>query len=1191
MKRLISRLIFISVISVIPAVANADVRVSDDLDIKQGAGIKFYDGTLYSSKGITGPVGLQGADGTSVTSVTLPVGDGNCANGGVQLSSASGVNYVCNGADAGEPLKYGKVAVVAQSGGQYTSPIAALSNLYSWCGVPTSNNLCQVHIMPGIFDLGGTSLQLSPYVHLRGSGITTTILKGSINSATAGVVNGFSNVLVSDLSIVNTGGVTAQGAAFSNAIAMFNNNAAPELQNVSLKASGATNTYAIYNTASAPMTAVMKIRDSALTSGTAAIFNGVNTSTTVHTTRFDSAGGVENQGSIVCTANFIASQMTSAGILQNLDFISSGCPGSGFNFSIVSVTPVWQPSVMNGTITSSSTFIPTNTLISATFNQDMNPSTITPTSFYMKSSSGDAVAGTIAYDASSRTASFTPSSLLLPNTTFYVTITNAVRDVRGGKLSSYGTTMVRSTLLPTVGSSEYTWQFQTSAVAETTPMIPGYFFPYNGQVVGLTQAYPNGPFMTLNSSAPLVIAAEFPRQIDPLSISSSTIVLKDGTGATVAGQPMLSNINYSYGYATINSSQSTIQFFPSSQLAYGTTYTATIFGVRDIAGNAMQSPVSWTFSTIGGVAPTGVSAVRSGSNIGVSWQPVQGATGYNLYKCSALVSSGSETINCNYGEGIYLGTTTGTTVTSTTISLPVKFQNVTSPYSDAGPFAENYLYVYYVKAVFAGKEGVSSNQAQLYYDSAVPTVISHGDLEVEFSEAIDTSTLNNNFTVLDESGKTVEGYVSSGYSYYPGPYRYTATFYPTTSLVGGAIYTVKLAAGIKDMGGNALAPKTWSFTKPLTLNAINSERTITLQWQPVAGATSYTIYWSPSYFVSVNNAFKISVSGTSYSHQNLPDGSYSYIVTYTKNSIESSPSNQVFSQINLKPFEVIASYPANNAVDVSTGVSIELKLSTYINESTCNQSNVTLKDYQNIVVPVHIGCNNSSIAPSLWIWSPAALKTSTNYMLSVSGVKSQDGKDLTSPFSLSFKTTQLLLPPNNVSAAAGIGSATIMWNPVNGAKAYNIYWSLSPSLSPANGTKISNVTPPYVHNGLVAGTTYYYVVTAEDSASLESGSSIVSTRVKPYDETPSLASLQITPSSPVLIVGSKAMLNLTALYSDNSVSNVGGISEWVSSNPAIAVIGNTLPNKGEVTAVAAGSCIISASYNGLLITTTVVVVL
>jgi hypothetical protein len=47
--------------------------------------------------GATGPRGPQGDPGQSVTTQTLAMGDTNCPDGGVAVTSASGTSYVCNG--------------------------------------------------------------------------------------------------------------------------------------------------------------------------------------------------------------------------------------------------------------------------------------------------------------------------------------------------------------------------------------------------------------------------------------------------------------------------------------------------------------------------------------------------------------------------------------------------------------------------------------------------------------------------------------------------------------------------------------------------------------------------------------------------------------------------------------------------------------------------------------------------------------------------------------------------------------------------------------------------------------------------------------------------------------------------------------------------------------------------------------
>jgi hypothetical protein len=52
---------------------------------------------------------------------------------------------------------------------------------------------------------------------------------------------------------------------------------------------------------------------------------------------------------------------------------------------------------------------------------------------------------------------------------------------------------------------------------------------------------------------------------------------------------------------------------------------------------------------------------------------------------------------------------------------------------------------------------------------------------------------------------------------------------------------------------------------------------------------------------------------------------------------------------------------------------------------------------------------------------------------------------------------------------------------VNGADRYNLYWATTSGVSKATGARLSGVTSPFTHTGLTNGTTYFYVVTAENA--------------------------------------------------------------------------------------------------------------
>lgn len=102
--------------------------------------------------------------------------------------------------------------------------------------------------------------------------------------------------------------------------------------------------------------------------------------------------------------------------------------------------------------------------------------------------------------------------------------------------------------------------------------------------------------------------------------------------------------------------------------------------------------------------------------------------------------------------------------------------------------------------------------------------------------------------------------------------------------------------------------------------------------------------------------------------------------------------------------------------------------------------------------------------------------------------------------------------PTGVGAVAADAQNSISWNASFGATTYNVYWSTTAGVTKANGTKISGVTSPYVHTPLSNLTTYYYVVTAENSAG----------------ESADSAQVSATPVAPVVLPDAPSGLTATA---------------------------------------------------------------
>ena len=74
--------------------------------------------------------------------------------------------------------------------------------------------------------------------------------------------------------------------------------------------------------------------------------------------------------------------------------------------------------------------------------------------------------------------------------------------------------------------------------------------------------------------------------------------------------------------------------------------------------------------------------------------------------------------------------------------------------------------------------------------------------------------------------------------------------------------------------------------------------------------------------------------------------------------------------------------------------------------------------------------------------------------------------------------------PKNIQAEAGDGQITFSWDSVNGAEAYHLYYATEAGITPdnftqlANGTRVAEVSSPYVLTGLENYISYYATISA-----------------------------------------------------------------------------------------------------------------
>lgn len=221
----------------------------------------------------------------------------------------------------------------------------------------------------------------------------------------------------------------------------------------------------------------------------------------------------------------------------------SGCASDDFQEKI-GICPI----VESTTPVSNALAVTVNNVVTITFNEEMDPATITQSSISLTGTS--LVAGTVSY--SGKTATFTPTSPLAENTTYTGRVKTTVKDLMGNALQT-----------------DYVWAFTTGLILRP--------------IVINTDPINNATDVVFNK----VITATFSMPMNPTTLNATTFTVKQGVN-TVLG--------------TISYSGSTVSFTPTIALDANTTYTATITnGAKNSLDTALLANYVWTFKT--GISP------------------------------------------------------------------------------------------------------------------------------------------------------------------------------------------------------------------------------------------------------------------------------------------------------------------------------------------------------------------------------------------------------------------------------------------------------------------------------------------------------------------------------------------------------------------------------------------------------------
>jgi hypothetical protein len=430
------------------------------------------------------------------------------------------------------------------------------------------------------------------------------------------------------------------------------------------------------------------------------------------------------------------------------------------------------PAVTSTIPANGATLVPINQVLTVVFNELVQCSTVTGTSFTL-TGPGGAVPGTvICLGTSASSATFTPTTNLAINSNFTATITTAVKNSGGAGLAS-----------------NYVWSFQTGATPDTIPPTVTAVTPLNlATGVGFNTA----------------VTAMFDEAMAPGTMNVANFTL--ATGCAPAGTLVGAAVTY-------NPLNNIITLTPTSSLAPLTCYTATVTtGVTNIAGYAMAANFVWTFTT--GAAPDLIPPTV------ISTVPLNLATNVPL----------NQAVTATFSKAMLDTTINTTTFTLAQGATPVAGVVSYVAGSDTAIFTPNSnltTSTLYTATITTGTTDLAGNHLVTNYVwtfttaaplLAPPTVLSTNPvnnatgvctngINATFSTPMNAATINAATFLVTAAGLPVTGTVTMDVT------NTIATFTPLNPLTASTTYVVTITTGVEDLALTPLAvADIWSFT-------------------------------------------------------------------------------------------------------------------------------------------------------------------------------------------------------------------------------------------------------------------------------------------------------------------------------------------------------------------------------------------